>query len=229
MYDLDSGAVAALGILSCDQLAMIAAAAHRIDTPLARAIELAVYLPCEIQAICNAPIELIDPHARTFRLVDDHGNWNKVPVGPCTADVIDAAAGTRTSGPLIADEYDNPLVIDREADDYAVQSVAEVDGRTTAFGWDFGSLRLSHVFHLRAAGISWGTIRSRAGQQVGEYRFPLGAHARRRLIRKARQGEGYRTGLCDSMVFLKEHALAEEFPIAAGLTLDHGETWEPKS
>lgn len=165
MFELDSGATVVLGILSCEQMRAIASAARRCDDPLGRVVELAVYNPVVAQALCDAPVELVG--RLDYHLLDHAGRWNRVPIGAYARQAIRRAIGDRSRGPLIVDHHGQRMVIDRDAIDYAVQIVGEVDGSTTEFGWDLESLRLSGIFHLRAAGFSWPTIRRVAGEMAG--------------------------------------------------------------
>ena len=162
MFELDSGATVALGILSCEHMRSIASAARRCDDALGRVVELAVYNPVDAQALCHAPVELVG--RLDYHVLDHAGRWNRVPIGAHARQAIRRAIGGRSHGPLILDHHGQPLIVDRDAIDYAVQLVGELDGYTTEFGWDLESLRLSGLFHLRAAGFSWPTIRRVAGE-----------------------------------------------------------------
>lgn len=162
MFELDSGATVALGILSCEQMRSIASAARRCDDALGRVVELAVYNPVDAQALCHAPVELVG--RLDYHVLDHGGRWNRVPIGAHARQAIRRAIGERSHGPLILDHHGQPLIVDRDAIDYAVQLVGEVDGSTTEYGWDLESLRLSGIFHLRAAGFSWPTVRRAAGE-----------------------------------------------------------------
>ena len=162
MFELDSGATVALGILSCEQMRSIASAARRCDDALGRVVELAVYNPVNAQALCHAPVELVG--RLDYHVLDHAGRWNRVPIGAHARQAIRRAIGARTHGPLILDHHGQPLIVDRDAIDYAVQLVGEVDGSTTEYGWDLESLRLSGIFHLRAAGFAWPTVRRAAGE-----------------------------------------------------------------
>lgn len=154
---------AASAPMSCAQLAIVLAAAGRVEDPVSRMTELAILSPGVAPWLPACRVERIDAEDGVVEVPTASGGWANVGLGRRASAVVAELVAGRTDGYLVEDGHDEPVPFDDCASDYAVELLGRADGRTAAFRWSLGTLRASALHQLCAAGVSEGLLLVSAG------------------------------------------------------------------
>lgn len=140
-------------LLPCVRIRAIHDAARRVDHPLARMVEVASLIPCNVEHLASAPLELADRAARALSVCGPEGLWCDIAFGRFGWEAVERAAGGWTFGAAIADDDGEALVVNKDAEARAILLVAAVDPQAVAVPWSFRSLQASMVHQMRRAGV----------------------------------------------------------------------------
>ncbi len=156
--------VAAPALLTCAQITIVLTAAKRVRHPVASATELAILAPGVAPALPACWVDRIDWERGCVTLPGPH-DWTSVALGKRSMELVKRLVNGRTTGQLLVDDHGDPVTMDDDTSDYAVEILGRADPRCTRFAWSLESLRTSAFVNMAMGGVSEQLLLSSGGFQ----------------------------------------------------------------
>lgn len=139
MIDFKDDRPKAAALLTPNGVSNLLLASFFDETPLLRALRISLLLSCSVEGICRARIEDIDHRGRRIKVRNGTMSSNPVSCGGIAFDQILKSIRGRATGTILIDEVGEPLIIDQDAEAYAIELVADADPNFHSVAWDFAS------------------------------------------------------------------------------------------
>lgn len=157
---------AAPALLTCAQIATVLRAAESTHHPVAQAAELAILAPGSAPALPACHVDRIDLEEGCLSLPTLKGDWIGIALGRRGTDLVRHLVDDRVTGQLLTDHHGDPIVLDRDTSDLAVEILGRVDPRCTGFAWSLDLIRRSALYHLWIGGVSDDVLHAICGVQA---------------------------------------------------------------